>query len=46
MPDSYPGGVDKFQGEFAKSVMVMLPQGNRYKYLILTNDTIDTIQLK
>lgn len=39
-------GVDKFQGEFSKSVKVMLPQGNSYKYLILTDDTIDTIQLK
>lgn len=40
------GGVDKYQGEFSKSVKVMIPQGNSYKYLILTNDSIDTIQLK
>lgn len=40
------GGVVKFQGEFNKSVRVMIPQGNSYKYLILTNDSIDTIQLK
>ncbi|MCM1120531.1 MAG: DUF5711 family protein [bacterium] len=40
------GGVEKFQGEFAKAVQVMLPQGNSYRYLILTNDSIDTIQFK
>ncbi len=40
------GGVVKFQGEFDKSVKVMIPQGNSYRYLILTNDSIDTIQLK
>lgn len=40
------GGVDKYQGEFDKSVKVMLPQGNSYRYLVLTNDSIDTIQLK
>lgn len=40
------GGVVKFQGEFDKSVRVMIPQGNSYRYLILTNDSIDTIQLK
>lgn len=40
------GGVDKYQGEFSKSVKVMIPQGNSYRYLILTNDSIDTIQLK
>lgn len=40
------GGVDKYQGDFSKSVKVMIPQGNSYKYLILTNDSLDTIQLK
>lgn len=40
------GGVDKFQGEFSKSVKVMIPQGNSYRYLILTNNSIDTIQLE
>lgn len=40
------GGVDKYQGEFSQAVKVMIPQGNSYKYLILTNDSIDTIQLK
>ena len=39
-------GVDKYQGEFSKAVKVMIPQGNSYKYLILTNDSIDTIQLR
>lgn len=40
------GGVDKYQGEFLKSVKVMIPLGNSYRYLVLTNDSIDTIQLK
>ncbi len=40
------GGVDKFQGEFAKATKVMIPLGNSYRYVILTNDSIDTIQLK
>lgn len=40
------GGVDKYRGEFSQTVKVMIPQGNSYKFLILTNDSIDTIQLK
>lgn len=40
------GGVDKYQGEFTKAARVMIPQGNSYRYLILTNDSIDIIQLK
>ncbi len=40
------GGVDKFQGEFVKAAKVMIPLGNSYRYVILTNDSIDTIQLK
>lgn len=39
-------GVDKYQGEFDKSVRVMIPQGKGYRYLIMTNSSIDTIQLK
>lgn len=40
------GGIDKYEGDFLKSVKVMIPLGNSYRYLILTNDSIDTIQLK
>ncbi len=40
------GGVDKYQGEFEKSVRVMIPQGNSYRYLIMTNSSLDTVQLK
>ena len=40
------GGIEKYHGEFSKSVKVMIPIGNSYRYLILTNDSIDTIQLK
>lgn len=40
------GGVDKYQGEFSQPVRVMIPLGNSYRYLVLTNNSIDTIQLK
>jgi len=36
----------KFHGEFHKTVRLMIPVSSAYKYLIVTNDSIDTIQLK
>ncbi len=39
-------GVDKFNGDFSKNVRLMLPVGNHYKYLLVTDHSIDTIQLK
>ena len=39
-------GMEKYHGNFAKTVRLMLPVGNAYKYLLVTDDTIDTIQLK
>lgn len=39
-------GVEKFRGSFPKPVRMMLPVGNGYKYLLVTDDSMDTIQLK
>lgn len=39
-------GVRKFNGSFTKRVNLMLPTGKAYKYQLVTNDTVDTIQLK
>lgn len=39
-------GTEKFHGSFSKAVRLMAPVGNAYKYLLMTDDSIDTIQLK
>lgn len=39
-------GVVKYSGSFAKTVKKMIPLKSAYKYVILTNDSLDTIQLK
>lgn len=39
-------GREKFQGTFSRAVKLMFPVGNSYKYLLVTEDSIDTIQLK
>ena len=38
--------VVKFRGEFPKTVRLMIPTGGSYKYMLVTDSTIDTIQLK
>jgi hypothetical protein len=38
--------VEKYNGTFSKSVGRMIPLKTPYKYLLLTNDSCDTIQLK
>lgn len=38
--------VEKFRGEFFETVRLMLPAGGPYKYLLVTDSSIDTIQLK
>lgn len=40
------GGVEKFSGNFTRQVKLMLPANGAYRYLLVTNDSIDTIQLK
>ena len=39
-------GIVKFSGDFTQNVRLMLPAGNTYKYLLITDDSIDTIQLR
>lgn len=39
-------GIEKYNGYFSKAVNVMIPIGNSYKYLLVTDNSIDTIQLK
>lgn len=38
--------VVKYEGTFAKPVYLMMPVGNHYKYTIITQNEIETIQLK
>lgn len=40
------GGIEKFHGPFSKTVRLMAPVGSGYKYLLMTDDSIDTIRLK
>lgn len=39
-------GIEKFNGHFSKSVNLMIPTGSAYKYLLISDTSIDTIQLK
>lgn len=39
-------GKEKFHGFFPKMVRLMLPAGGSYKYLLVTDTSLDTIQLK
>ena len=40
------GDIEKFHGTFSKSVRLMLPGNSAYRYVIVTDNSIDTIQLK
>lgn len=40
------GGVEKFKGSFNRTVNLMLPTASAYKYVLVTDSSIDTIQLK
>jgi len=39
-------GTEKFKGSFARSVQLLLPTSGAYRYLGVTADSIDTIQLR
>lgn len=39
-------GVEKYHGSFAKTVRLMMPVGSSYRYQLVTDDSIDIIQLK
>lgn len=40
------GGADLYSGTFDKAVYAMVPTTSNHRYLLVTNDTIDTIELK
>ena len=40
------GGVENFAGDFEKGVRLLIPTSSSYKYTLVTEDSIDTIELK
>lgn len=39
-------GIEKFNGAFDKTVRLMVPVNDAYKYILVTDDTLETIQLR
>lgn len=39
-------GIDKFTGEFEKAVALVVPTSSVYRYYAVTNNSVDTIELK
>lgn len=39
-------GVEKFAGNFEKSTSLVIPTSSTYRYVVVTSDSIDTIELK
>lgn len=39
-------GVEKYSGRFEKNVHLLIPSSSPYKYTLVTEDSIDTIELK
>ncbi|MCM1144156.1 MAG: DUF5711 family protein [Blautia sp.] len=40
------GGVEKYAGHFEKAVHVLIPTSSSYKYMLVTSDSVDIIELK
>ena len=40
------GGMDNFNGKFNKQALTLIPEAASYEYVIVTPDSIDTIELK
>ncbi len=40
------GGVEKYNGTFKKAVSLMVPGSTGYRYTLVTQDSLDTIQMK
>ena len=40
------GGIVKYNGSFSKTVRLMLPAQSAYRYILVTDHSIDTIQLR
>ena len=39
-------GTEKYSGQFEQSVLLLIPQSNAYRYMIVTPDSIDTVELQ
>lgn len=39
-------GVDKYLGTFDKTTSLLIPTSSVYKYLAVTNDSLDLLELK
>lgn len=39
-------GVQKYDGKFSKTVLVLIPLSGNYRYMVVTPDSIDTIELQ
>lgn len=39
-------GTEKYSGRFDKSALVLIPQSSAYRYMIVTPDSIDTVELQ
>lgn len=39
-------GVEKYSGSFDKTTLVLIPQSTPYRYMLVTPDSIDTIELQ
>ena len=39
-------GTEKYSGPFEQTVLVLIPQSNSYRYMIVTPDSIDTVELQ
>ena len=40
------GGKLKFEGDYAKPILLLVPQTASYRYTIVTEDTVDTVELE
>ncbi len=40
------GGAEKYSGQFGKTALVLIPQSNARRYMIVTPDSIDTVELQ
>lgn len=39
-------GVEKYHGSFQKAVSLLVPDSRQYRYILMTGDSLDTIQMK
>ncbi len=40
------GGMDNFEGDFRKRALALIPSAASYEYVVVTPDSVDTIELK